>query len=302
MQRTNISIEAFSDGTTIAGTLVAIKAKFKELFVSDFSKNYDSIPNIKDILKEIVDTRIDLNNTKGDGQANISFVPIKTFSKHLLANGKLIKHPKEVLKELINIYHYVQLRNDKLLPAWNKYLKDFAKSIENNDSKDKIETNVKTLAISGFKTFSSKELIGAWLLSDVKEEPYKGVYLIEYHNYEGPKDLVSLHVKSYTRSEIEALLNICEDIVKAVGKYYFSDGSTKDLYNDEIKHLTDAALINLGRIIEHSENIEALKAGEQSYSNMYNHVFVKTIEHGIEILYTVKAVLRIIQGSIRRFN
>lgn len=295
----NISKEGFSDGSTIYGTIVGMKAKFFELFEKDFTESYSNFPITKDLLTQIDVLTEKLDKEEKDANRAVSYLSISDLEWSINKNDELIKSPSEVKKELKRLIEFAKVRN-KTLEKISVYNHELIKFIQNNGSESEYQKIISKLADPGIKHLANEEFIPRFELFEMDE--LKNIFGIKHHKIEkGKRSDIELHCKPWNKKDSLEVLKLSKELVTLLGIYYF-DKNARVYPNYRLRNLITKGEEELAREISKSKNIEALKIVSKDYFKLHKPVFIYYVNIAFEINWSVRAYFRIIERSIRRYT
>lgn len=298
------SVEAFADGSTWSGAGVGIKAKFLELFQKDWNKVKQNYSSPNELLTRIEELKQKVNNASGDGQSDVSYIPIKDIAPHILVDGEIIKNPVRLAQQLNRVVDFVKIKNTHFFTSWKKFITNLTVAIENDQTKEKMESLLKELNIKQFESFTNKELLGGVSIGifEDSDKEFKGLQHIQYSENSYRTDPYSTHVKTYTKEECIKVLEACEKILKELIDYLPEKDKNEDLVDaKKLNEVMFQPMQKLSNIVEQNDN-DAIAIGFKLFKFASTHIYEPMVEHGVFVTVTVKAVLRIIEASIRRFH
>lgn len=298
------SIEAFADGSTWSGAGVGVKAKFLELFQKDWNKVRQSYTTPNELLQQIDEFRQSIAKASGDGQSDVSYIPIKDVAPYILVEGEIIKNPVRLAQQLNRVCDFIKIKHTHFFSNWKKFVVSLTTAIEKDEPKEKIEKTLKYLLVKQFEPFITSEILGGvriGIFEDIDED-LRGLQYIQYSQNTYKKDPYSLHVKTYTKEECLKVLEASEKILKELIDYLPEKDQSGNLVDvKKLNEIMSSPMKKLSTIVDKSDS-GSLAYGYKLFRFTSLRIYEPMVEHNAFVTIVVKAALRIIEGSIRRFH
>lgn len=297
----SVSQEAFSDGSTLSGTWVGLKAKISELFQRDLSKQTHVPVHPDELYAMIEKVRKDLDNTSGDSVGDVSYVKIQLPS-YLVIDGEIVKAPTKLQAALKDAVALLKARNQIYIPESKAFIKAFTNAIKARASDDEIIKLRKGLTFTRMKPYVGKKYIAAIEMTTINDPDTKATIVTpNYPRFTYKNDPISLHVSPYKREEIAKFFPILESMVAELSPLmYVPDGhSDVMLYNNPYENTVDELLAEIDTLHPErlKENGAIMRTVRLDYSLFSDYITMSGV-----LLQTFKAVIRLLESSIRRYH
>ena len=293
--------EAFSDSSTMSGRWVGLKAKFLELFQRDLSKQ-THVPIHPDELYAMIEkVRKDLDNTDGDSLGDVSYIKIQLPS-YLVIDSTIVKEPVKLQAALKDAVALLKARNQIYIPESKAFIKAFTNAIKARASDDEIIKLRKGLTFTRLKPYVGKKFIAAIEMATINDPDTNAVIVApNYPRFTYKNDPISLHVSPYKREEIAKFFPILESMVAELSPLmYVPDGySDVKLYDNPYGNTVDELMSEIDTLHPErlKENGAIMRTIRLDYSLFSDYIAMSGI-----LLQTFKAVIRLLESSIRRYH
>lgn len=274
------------DGSTFKGAAVTTIAQIKEAFIEDAKRfaERDCYPD--ELLKTIksIKEAMDLDS-KIDHRKDVGYVSITHLTGPITIRGEVIKTASGLVKGLDAIGHYIEARSQ-----YFDHLVESIKYIKNGD----IEDAYKNLAPSEMlRVGLDEEFLGGWYLTKSRKLDHDIISIgINYYEPPSTSNLIANHIKPFDRSEVIKVVGICEKLLKAIGDSYYRAG-------DETSSVTAKVFKEASSI---NAEMEKDPAVHQALMLICDFCLGQHFNIVTEMCNTIKVILRICEGSIRRWH